>query len=293
MGANSNVMKQQNWIFAFASVIGNGHILEKIPCQDQCDVQTFDNYSIAVVSDGAGSCQHSDKGSKFIVNNSINHFYNVIKEHKWDQDNELPSKEDWHNTAKKTLCKIKEDLFNYSINEDVEFKSLSCTVIIVIAFKHGLLVTHIGDGRAGYCNSNFDWQSIITPYHGEFANQTVFITSDIWYEEIIDNYIESTVIDGDVNAFCLLSDGCEKASFECNLYDSEKRMYFDPNRPFPLFFDPNLKVLQQLFEQEKSQEEINKLWEKFLTVGTEKLRVETDDKSLVLAVKAVNKIIEG
>lgn len=278
-------MHSNNWIFAYASAIGNSHILENKPCQDACKVECYKDFCITVVCDGAGSCQNSDVGSKQVAEFCLYHFKKVITTKNWSCENELPNQAVWHQTAKKTLFAVREDLDKFSMSNDFNFKSLACTVIITIAFQNALLITHIGDGRAGYCNYNDRWFSTITPFHGELANETVFITSDIWDEDIIDGFIESKVITDEVKAFCLLSDGCEKASFECNLYDNEKETYFDPNRPFPPFFGPNLKILPQLHKQGKNQEEINSLWENFLTSGNEKLKMETDDKTLILGVK--------
>jgi hypothetical protein len=279
-------MQKQKWIFAYASAIGNSHITEKIPCQDFCSVENYNNFSIAIVCDGAGSCSNSQIGSKNVTEFCQFHFGNLIKKHKWNLS-KLPTQKYWHSEAKKTLRTIKEDLVNFSINDNLDFKSLSCTVIVTIVLKHGLLVTHIGDGRAGYCNMKDEWFPTITPFHGELANQTVFITSDIWNEKDIDNYIESKVIKEQVKAFCLLSDGCEKASFECNLFDQVKETYYDPNKPYSLFFNPNVKILPELHNQNKTQEEINTLWETFLTKGNEKLKIEPDDKTLILGVRVI------
>ena len=280
-------MHRPNWIFAYASVIGNSHISENIPCQDSCRVVDFETFSIAVVSDGAGSCVNSHIGSRQVSDFCLYHFEKAVKNNKWHLQDELPTEVIWHKVSKNTLSEIREDLGRFSMNYELDYKSLSCTVIVIIAMNNGLLVTHIGDGRAGYCNSNKEWKPIITPFHGELANQTVFITSEIWNEDVIDNYIESNVIEDDVISFCLLSDGCEKASFECNLYNQENEIYFDPNIPYSLFFNPNLKILTELHEQNKSQDEINKLWESFLIAGNEKLRSEPDDKTLILAVKYI------
>lgn len=280
-------MQQHNWYFAYASVVGNSHVLENIPCQDFCKVEIFDTYCIAVVCDGAGSCTNSHLGAQQVTAFCIYHFSTLMKNKKWDTINGKPTQEDWHKEAKRTLYLIKEDLEKYSMNHDLELKSLSCTVIVTIALQDGLLVTHIGDGRAGYCNMNNEWLPTITPLHGELANQTAFITSDIWDDELIDNYIESNVINNDFKAFCLLSDGCEKATFECNLFNPETETYFDPNKPYSLFFDPNVKILPTLYKQAKTQEEINSLWETFLTNGNDKLKNEPDDKTLILCVKNI------
>lgn len=277
-------MQKPDWIFAFASVIGNGHISENIPCQDACRVESHKDYSIAVVCDGAGSCENSHIGSKHVADFSIYHFEKLISSTKWNKGNKLPSQDVWHNKAKKTLFLIRDDLEKLALNNEWNLKSLSCTIIITIILKPGLLVTHIGDGRAGYCNSNNEWFSSIVPFRGELANQTVFITSDIWDTDIIDTYVESRVVEDNIKAICLLSDGCEKASFECNLLKSDTESYFDPNKPYPLFFNPNLKILPDLYKQGKTQAEINSMWELFLINGTEKLKIELDDKTLILGV---------
>ena len=80
-----------------------------------------------------------------------------------------------------------------------------------------------------------------------------------------------------------MSDGCEKAAFECNLYDAENKTFFDPNLPFGPFFNPNVKALKKLALENKTQEEINELWAGFLTNGNERFRTEMDDKSMILA----------
>ena len=116
-------MQQPNWIFAFASVIGNSHISENIPCQDFCKVENYDNFSIAVVCDGAGTCINSQIGSKQVTDFCIYHFEKVIKNQKWDTLNELPPQDIWHIEAKNTLHSIKEDLDRFSMSNDLEFKS--------------------------------------------------------------------------------------------------------------------------------------------------------------------------
>ena len=282
-------MQQPNWIFAFASVLGNSHISEEIPCQDFCEVKNFEHFSLAVVCDGAGSCVNSQIGAQRVTEYCIRYFEELLIEQKWDIQDELPSEQEWQACAKKTLKLVNRDLERYSMsNEDMDFKSLSCTVIVTIALPNGLLVTHIGDGRAGYCNTQNEWFSTITPFHGELANQTVFVTSDIWDDDIIDMYIESRVIKDNIKAFCLLSDGCERASFECNLLQPDSQTYYDPNRPYPLFFNPNVKVLIELNKQNKNQHEINLLWESFLKYGNDKLKTEPDDKTLILGVKLID-----
>jgi hypothetical protein len=276
-------MLPPDWIFAFASVQGNGHIAENIPCQDAHRVEHYENFTITVVCDGAGSCENSGKGAKQVADSCLIHFGKRISESDWAE--ELPTEQIWQEEAKQTFHLIRDDLEKFAQSEELAFKSLSCTVIVVVSLPGGLLVTHIGDGRAGYCTANGDWLPALTPFRGEEANQTVFITSEIWEESITNHYLESRVITGPVSAFCLLSDGCEKVSFEVNLYNKDTEQFYDPNRPYFPFFSPLQKILFTLHEQQKTQEDINALWAGFLTNGLERLRLETDDKTMILAVR--------
>ena len=276
-------MPSADWVFAFASVQGNGHIAENIPCQDAHRVEHYENFTIAIVCDGAGSCENSHKGAKQVTDSCLIHFGKRISESDWADS--LPTEPIWQETAKQTLRLVRDDLEKFAQCEELPFKSLSCTVIVVVNLPGGLLVTHVGDGRAGCCTINGDWLPALTPFRGEEANQTVFITSEIWEDSIIGHYLESQVISGPLSAFCLLSDGCEKVAFEVNLYDKTTERFYDPNRPYPPFFNPLQKILLTLHEQQKTQEEINTLWAGFLTNGLEQLRLETDDKTMILAVR--------
>ncbi len=278
-------MDSSPWFFAFASAIGNGHIAENLPCQDSCIVEHFKNFSITVVADGAGSCLNSHIGSALVTQYCVFHFREIVVRKGWNSKRTSPTEQEWHQEAKIALHKVRTDMENFCISNELELKSLSSTVIVLIALRFGLLVTHIGDGRAGYCNAELVWVPIIIPYHGEFANETVFITSDFWELDTIDEYIESRVIREPINAFCVLSDGCEKASFQCYLFDKEKEVYYDPNTPHPQFFNPNVEALLQLIESGMNQNEINDLWRNFLTEGNLKLQSELDDKTMVLGIR--------
>lgn len=277
-------MTHNKWTIVYASVIGNLHIKESLPCQDACAVKDLGKgWGIATLADGAGSCEHSNMGALQSVHLAIQHFTNWIHQNQWIERQILPTEEAWNASAATTLRAIKEDLLIFSQQKEISFESLSCTLIVLIYSPLGILLTHVGDGRAGYLSAQQAWHSLMTPFKGEEANQTIFVTSD--FEEDITSKLESKVVKGEVLAFCLLSDGCEKSAFECNLFDKEKGVYYDPNRPYPKFFDPNLHAIKALEKQHKSQEEMNALWQNFLESGNPQLKNESDDKTLILGVR--------
>jgi len=277
-------MSSSDWAIAYSSVLGNSHIQENLPCQDACLVEFENGYGIAVVSDGAGTCPNSHIGSKLACTFAHYHFRQLIAKHKLFENRQMPLKQEWDDIAFEAFFNVKSDLANFSIQENINFKSLSCTLICTIFSPYGLLVAHIGDGRGGYLKDN-KWHSMFTPFRGEFANETVFVTSEIWEVGLVEKYIPTHIIEYPVDAFCLLSDGCEKASFEVNLYDKENEVYFDPNLPFPNFFNPNVEALKKLKKEGKTQDEINELWSNFLTNGNDKFILETDDKTMILAIR--------
>ncbi|MEM4326432.1 MAG: PP2C family serine/threonine-protein phosphatase [Candidatus Pacearchaeota archaeon] len=282
-------MQIQNWLFIGASVQGSYHLANNIPCQDAHFYRYYkeNNFWICVISDGAGSCEFSHIGSGKVVELSLEHFSEIlkIKIDEWLKDSSTISNEVWHEISKNTFQKVYEDLKKFANEEGYDLKSLSATVILIIVTSLGLLVTHIGDGRAGYRNENGEWKSMITPFKGEFANETVFITSPIWDKDKLDLYIESQIITEPSDAIVLLSDGCENICFETVVFNEKHKSYEHINKPFKEYLDPMVETIKTLYNQGKSLEEINRLWEEYLINGTEELALEPDDKTLIIGVK--------
>lgn len=277
-------MNQSNWTVAYASVAGNLHIEQNIPCQDSCVYHRFnDDWGLGIVCDGAGSSSHSHIGSKYTAQIALKYFTELVETQEWHNNNNFPSASLWQDVAVLTLRKVRADLETIADEEGLTLQSLACTIIVVIHSSSGLLVTHIGDGRAGYSNGT-EWKSIIEPFHGSVVGETVFITSDIWADDKVRRFVYGGIYKDKVKAFVLLTDGCEKGSFEINLYDPRKNKFFDPNRPYPKFFNPNVQGLHALHQDGKSQDEINQLWSGFLKAGTRQFKTESDDKTMILGV---------
>ena len=266
------------------SVIGKSHIDSGIPCQDSNFSQKInDGWGIAIVADGAGSAKNSHDGSKFVVHKAAEIFIKAMIKTDWYQNNQLPLEPEWHQFSKEQLWRVKQLLDKYADWRGVRVKSLACTVIIVIYSPLGILITHIGDGRAGYCDSKHVWKAMMIPYKGEEANSTVFITSDIWNDNI-NHFIESRIITEKIVAFTLMSDGCEKATFECSKFNPATNHWSDPNNPYPKFFQPVLKTLINMEKNQIPAHEIQAKWRKFLEVGNTTLKNEPDDKTMILGI---------
>ena len=280
--------KEHTWIVAYASVIGNGHIQNNIPCQDNCaHLKINDSWSVAVVCDGAGSAKLSHIGSDFVARNTAHCLSEIIERRKWDFS-EVPTEDDWRKEALRAMQIVMQRLSSFSKENNYQLHDLSCTVLACIYSPFALLTVHIGDGRAAYSTKNEEWYALIKPFRGNEANETVFISSGIWTDEGVEKYISTNIKTGSIRALALCSDGCEKGSFEVNIFDESSQKFLDLNRPFPKFFEPNVQALRQLHSENKSQEEINSLWSAFLSAGTKAFKQEIDDKTLILAVLAAD-----
>lgn len=271
----------RNWIIAKGSASGIRHLEDNTPCQDAFKVVHKHklSYGIALVSDGAGSAKSSELGSSFIVNNLP-----VIIESKLSDLSFLDllekEKKDIESTFIEVFTELKNSLFEFATENEIPFKDLAATTIILLFNTEGLICSHIGDGRAGYQNLSKEWYPALIPFRGELATQTVFLTSDIW--DTPEDFIRTTVIKEPILSFTLMSDGCENATFELTNYNQETGNYERVNKPFAKFFNPNIEVLKTLHRDGKNEQEIDQLWSNFLKNGNEKFASEVDDKTLIL-----------
>lgn len=280
------------WIIVGASVQGNGHVSTNLPCQDSSGYRYIGNgWGIAITSDGAGSKSHSDIGSAIAVQRGLDHFEALIKGIGWMTNNELPSETEWNKLAYHTLKAVRDDTKAFAKKNNVEFDSLSATIIVVIHSPKGLLVCHIGDGRAGYRDPTGHWHPAITPHGGEECNQTIFIPMEFWdtpyYEQSGVMVPEARVIAERVTAFTLMSDGCEKTAFKCDVMNPETGIQYDPNQPHEAFFESVIGTLRSFREDGEGLDERKAKWAKFLHNGIEKLAIETDDKTMIVAAVAL------
>lgn len=272
------------WMVVGTSVIGNSHILSGLPCQDNNRYVYIKNgWGIAITSDGAGSAKHSDIGSRIIVERGAHYFQSIIEQKQWIEKNVLPTEAEWTSMAYVALKAIRKDLEKFAVTKKLELGSLSATIIVVIHTPSGFLVTHVGDGRAGYKDETGEWKALLTPHKGDEANQTIFLTNNFWdYPYYVMSGVmvpESHVVRCHPVAFTLMSDGCEDAAWQCNMKNETTGVFCDPNKPFDRFFNPLVANL--------SRDDISDLktrWVRFIEKGNESFKSESDDKTMILGV---------
>jgi hypothetical protein len=245
---------------------------------------------MAIVCDGAGSAKNSQLGSEFIAKIAAP---KIFKESLTRFDlysaNSWPTEEKWNEIVNENVRKLQDELVAHAKGLSLDPSSLACTFIIVICSPVGILAAHVGDGRAGYCDRDGIWKPLIKPHKGDEANMTIFMTSNL---HMVDKYFlmsgvrvpESRVINEKATAFALMSDGCETHSFQCSIPDLKTGKFYDPNLPYPKFFNPLTKNLRDLLDDQVQVEEANEKWKKFIECGTKGLENEPDDKTMILGI---------
>lgn len=271
-----------------ASIIGKNHIAMNFPCQDACAYEVLGSgWGIAVSSDGAGSAEHSEIGSKIVVKRAIENFKKLISSKEWIKNNYCPTEAEWSQLSYIAIKAVRDDLISFAQAKDLEVSSLNATLIVIVHTPCALLSSHVGDGRAGYRDKNGEWKALITPHKGDEANQTIFVPSGFWD---VPNYVmsgvfvpESRVIKEEFTAFTLMSDGCESSSWLYNQFDEKMGRYFDPNQPFSKFFDPIIDNLHQMHISDVRLETRLNNWCRFLESGG-KFANEPDDKTMIIGI---------
>jgi hypothetical protein len=271
-----------NWLIVGGSASGASHLKNGLPCQDYCAFKVMKSgWGVAVVSDGAGSAAHAAIASQVIVKEAVTVFS------PWIQKNattaKLPDYATWQALAVQNFQLIKNHLAQFCQKQQLDLAQASATLMVLVFSPSGLLVSHIGDGRGAYQTQSGDWQPLFSPYKGEYANETIFLNSDIWANP--SQFIDSQVVDMPCSAFALLTDGMERHSFVCNTWDESLQKYIDPNQPFANFFNPLVNHLVQMQKKGAKPAEIQEKWGKFLHEGNDKIKNEPDDKTMILGVR--------
>lgn len=266
------------------SAQGRNHVSGNIPCQDCCCYKALgEGWGIAAVSDGAGSAKLSHEGSHLVVEKVVYWLERIIQKYQLIEKNVFPTQESWSKKCIEVMNQIALDQQEYAQKKDVELKYLNCTLIVVIHSPLGLLVTHIGDGRAGFKNQKGEWISIMTPHKGEECNQTYFLPYAIKSagNKSVNGVIlpESRVIKDQVSAIVLMTDGLEHTFWNCIQQDKESGKYRDVNVPVAKAFNVLASRLHKDKEENKSVDVVRNEWFEMIKNNFPQ---EGDDKTLLL-----------
>lgn len=264
---------------------GDNHVKAKVPvpCQDYHSFTKInDIWNLAIVSDGAGSKEHSDVGSRAVCAFFSFFISQLLKTDERFINGDIPNEKIWDLEFRSLLTKFQIDLKSKEQFKSYGFESLAATIIIFAYSPKGYLFAHVGDGRAGV-KVNGEWITILTPHKGEEANQTIFSTTIEFIKKpslmMSGVFVpETSVGNSQLEAFVLMSDGCEDGAWityqKVNLPDGDYRVE-DVNQPRVQTLDALMDILSIKEEKE------NKLVE-LITTFNNGFKTEGDDKTILI-----------
>ena len=236
----------RKWKKIVARGTGTSHSKWGKPCQDYGNYIEKKDIIIGAVSDGAGSAQHSEEGSKLAVETEIDYL-----KRNYDHSSSLENLlwDSFNQTTEKIREKAKEKKY--------ELKDLSCTLLVFIATPHDIAAMQVGDGFIVVrFDDEEDFRLLFDPQKGEYANETIFITSHV--QPKIDTWLQKPKF------IFASSDGLERVALE---------KQNQPVKGFFSHFEKSFCKGRDLDEEKKDIEE----W-----INGEEVNKRTDDDKTIV-----------
>jgi hypothetical protein len=192
------------WRVAHTSVIGTSHEKTGLPCQDASCCRVVSDPDgrhvlLAIACDGAGSASRSLDGATIAVDRFLRDFGEVIRRSRFDGITK-EFVEDW-------LSRVRSEIRDRAEAHDLSPREFACTMLGAVVGQDRAAFFQIGDGAIVVSNraepDDYGW--VFWPQHGEFANQTNFITQDNALE-VLEFEIEERCVD----EIAMFSDGLER-----------------------------------------------------------------------------------
>lgn len=281
----THIENSHEWVLG-VSLLGRSHKEKGAPCQDFHIYEDLgDNWSVFIVSDGAGSAKESHRGSRISCNLMLKAIRKLVEKSRWKFLHDLPSEKDWQ-IEFSNICRGIKGLIDEqieSLDEPVSSRDFNATIQVLIVSPLGMLAGHIGDGRMGYQDTEGTWHSLITPHKGEEANSTVFLMNK-WDTPRIPSvrmsgvHIPETRVVKSIPAkIVLMTDGCENFSWKCVAFDEKTGQYLDRNEPFEDFLNPLFEQLETLKGEKKLEKYCS-----LINTANDACITEQDDRTMLI-----------
>jgi hypothetical protein len=282
----------ESWQVIGASVPGIRHVREHRLCEDYCSFTVLADYcGLMVVADGAGSALHSSVGSEVLAKDIIPCASRQVIEARcrgagciaYDFLHAINERQR-RRLAASILARARDCLRYYADKGNMVFDDLAATLICCIVLSDRLLVMHVGDGRGTYRDTSGSWQPLFEPVLGRNAGETVFLTAPLCDPEISRVFFAAEVHECRTDFVAIMTDGCEKGSFELHRRIAEPEVderYRRTNIPHPAFFNALPQFTNSVLEQDEPEVH----WVSFLHRGVEKFAEEYDDKTMIVALR--------
>lgn len=198
-----------------ASVAGTSHRRRGIERQDRAIYRVEADFAVAVVSDGAGSARNSALGATVTTTRAASAATWLLL----DQA-PSPTASGLEGVLRVAASCVRQSLEELSHQTGEPLQSYANTMLLAIQTDTLLGAAQVGDGGMVVSNERGGFDCLTEPQHGEYVNQTTFITSREGLEQM-----EVKVVEAQPKYLAMFSDGLENLVIE-----------HSTQQPFPGFF---------------------------------------------------------
>lgn len=254
------------WRYAYASVIGTSHTKSGLPCQDACACREIVSPSgetvlVAVVSDGAGSADHSQIGSHLACELFVGEITSLFEVRGSVEDVTKEFCEKW-------LTRFQHEIEVRAEAEELLPRAFACTFLAAVIGMGCAVFLQIGDGaivvQSSVTPGDYDW--VFWPEKGEYENQTFFAT-----DATAAAHLQYALALHSVNEIAIFSDGLQRLA-----------LHMESQTAYAPFFRPMFPPLYKAADGHAS--ELSSALVQFLS--SKRVQDQTDDDaSLVLATR--------
>lgn len=240
-----------------ASARGPYHQKDAIPCQDAFAYNSeFPGIGIIAVADGLGSASLSDFGARHAVDMAIQTVMSLISD-------TASSKPNWEMIIKEAIYSSRKVLEEKAVEFQCKLRDLACTLIVVVLYKEGTAVAHIGDG-AVVAKTQTGFNILSTPGESEYVNEVSPLTGKEW-----ENALRVSCSNEPIEGIMVFTDGLQRAAL--------KKMP-DGWTPSEGFCNPLFSYAEEAENLKAAENDLKD----FLL--SDKFKYFEDDKTLVIAV---------
>ena len=252
-------MPQSDWYLVGASVQGTTHKKNAVPCQDAHQYTLLPNGPLIItVADGAGSAQQSAQGAAMAAVAAMNRMVGAL------QTQVRPMNIDWQELLSDAFDHARQALTNLAAEKEIALRAFATTLTCVVVAGDHLAIGQIGDGIIVLQQENGRLVAPLPPQRGEYANETVFLTTNHAPDQL-----QFEISTRPVKAVAVMTDGLMRLA-----------MNLPEQTPHTPFFQPLLTFATQVTDNETAQAQLVSF------LASERVCARTDDdKTLVLAVK--------
>ncbi len=247
------------WRFTAKSVIGSYHVSSGLPCQDSSYACADDELFIAAIADGAGSGKLTHISSQWLTRYSVDSILAM---------DAIPDSFDaWMKYIWRLLGELNRNIVAMADKYQCSGSDLATTFILTVAGDSFILGVQIGDGATAVgSNGDGKFQLLTQPSHGEYYNETSFITSPDYVNNCQIKYVPEKI-----DNIILFSDGLQMLALD---------MKSKPPRSFAPFLTPFVEFVRN--NDDRKDRDIR--LEGFLR-SPRLLERTNDDKSINVAVR--------